>query len=574
MLTCNFLSGCTLLMPRSKEKAGNFPTFRVPVRNVQANRGGKPNAANARSAWLRSCFLSTLGPSLAEWGDNKTTCKMNPLKSSFHAVAAVLAVHVLIATPHPVMAGGLMDKQQMLLVDGKPRFILGLYENPKDDALLKEAVAAGFNLFQCAPKASELNRVQQFGAKGWVNVGNDIDLSSDSSARKHRLQEQVSLLANHPALLVWEGPDEILWNTWYGTIQELEKEFQAMSTAAGGAANLNALYHRATDFYHRGLYQEFQKVRCEFWAAVGSADPLVQVRIDDAPERVVKSGKGVAGGIRAIHEVDREHVVWMNHAPRNSLSDLALYNTLADMAGCDIYPAPANRAVGHSDLVDMGLTSVGAYTERMRLAAPGKACAMVLQGFGWGDLKQGEVTDHERAVGIGRRPSRPETRFMAYDAILHGANAILYWGTAYMKPMEDDGSPVTGRPRLWRDLLQVAREIRALEPALVAAPLKQPRIRQSETCGSIDGTGLICTLRRVDDDFVLIVLNEKQAGIRFTVEGLPGKLNDRVLHRLYTAEDRVVAGGRIVDGIASQGVHVYATSKRFEDPVVKADSSR
>jgi hypothetical protein len=286
--------------------------------------------------------------------------------------------------------------------------------------------------------------------------------------------------------------------------------------------------------------------------------------MDDAVARVCQSGEGITAGIRELRKLDSRHVIWLNHAPRNSLDDLRLYNRAADMAGCDIYPAPANLTVGHSDLLDMSLTSVGAYTERMRQAAPGKACAMVLQGFGWRDLKE-KPSDKETAVGIGRRPTWAESRFMAYDAIIHGANAILYWGTAYLKPVEDDGSPVSGRPRLWHDLLRVARELRALEPALVAPPLKAPVVHQAETFGSIDGQGILCSVRRAGDDFVLLVVNETDNGLRFSLEGLPAILDGRILHRLYSPEERQVIGRQITDGIKSREVHVYATSRRFED---------
>jgi len=317
--------------------------------------------------------------------------------------------------------------------------------------------------------------------------------------------------------------------------------------------------------FERGLYAEFEKVRAEFWRKAGRPAPAAGVRIDDAVARVRKSGEGITAGIRALRELDARHVIWLNHAPRNSLDDLRLYNRAADMAGCDIYPAPANLTVGHSDLTDMGLTSVGAYTERMRQAAPGRACAMVLQGFGWRDLRQ-KINEHEIAVGIGRRPTWRESRFMAYDAVIHGANAILYWGTAHMKPVEDDGSPAEGgRPRLWRDLLRIARELRALEPALVAPPLKPPAVRQAETYGSIDGKGILCTARRVDDDLVLLVVNETGDGLGFTVSNLPPKLNGRTLYRLYSSEEHQVNSRSFTDGIRPLDVLVYATSRRFEE---------
>lgn len=453
----------------------------------------------------------------------------------------------------------------MLLIDGQPGFILGLYENPEDDAVLKEAVDAGFNLIQCAANVEALNRVQRAGAKAWVNFGGSLDLSSDTEKRKESLTETVRRVGQHPALLVWEGPDEILWNHWWATMEQLRPELETMRKTADGKPELEALQRHGRDRFERGLYAEFEQLRAEFWNKVGQPSPHPGVRIDDAPERVRLSGDGITAGIQYVRALDPQHVIWLNHAPRNSLADLRLYNRAADLVGCDIYPAPANLAVGHSDLADMRLTSVGAYTRRMREAAPGKACAMVLQGFGWRDLKKdNEIKPSETAVGIGRRPTFSESRFMAYDAILHGANAILYWGTAYLKPVEDDGTLVAGRPRLWHDLLRVARELRALEPALVAPPVKGPKVRQAPTYGSVDDAGVLCSLRRVDDDYVLLVVNETGDGIGFSIESLPAKLNGRTLYRLHSMESHTITGRRLTDGIKPRDVHVYATSRRFE----------
>ncbi|MBI3851357.1 MAG: hypothetical protein HY298_13935 [Verrucomicrobia bacterium] len=483
-------------------------------------------------------------------------------------VAIVLAATSLSVISASGGSAALLSKERMLMVHGHLRFILGLYENPKDDAVLKEAVESGFNLIQCAPEVADLDRVQRLGARAWVNVGGALDLSQDDTHRRAQLTALVKRVSGHPALLVWEGPDEILWNNWWGTMEQIRPELETMRKAAEGKAELEALSRRARDLFERGLYADFEKVRTEFWRKAGQPSPNPSVRIDDAPARVRRSGEGITAGIRALRELDSAHVIWLNHAPRNSVADLRLYNRAVDMAGCDIYPAPANLMVGHSDLLDLGLTSVGAYTERMRQAAPGKTCAMVLQGFGWRDLKE-KPNEKETAVGIGRRPTWAESRFMAYDAIIHGANAILYWGTAYMKPVEDDGSAASGRPRMWRELLRVARELRALEPALVALPLKSPSVRQAETYGSIDGKGILCSLRRVDDDFVLLVVNETGDGLGFSIENLPAKLNGRTLHRLYSLEEQLVAKRSFNDGIGPREVHVYATSRRFEDPLAR-----
>jgi hypothetical protein len=135
-----------------------------------------------------------------------------------------------------------------------------------------------------------------------------------------------------------------------------------------------------------------------------------------------------------------------------------------------------------------------------------------------------------------------------------------------MKPVKDDGAAVKVRPRLWYDLLRLARELRALEPALVAAPLKTPQLQQAETYGSIDGRGIVTTVRRVGDDFVLLVVNETENGLAFSLNQLPAKLNGRTLYRLYSTEVHPITGSRLADGIRPHDVHVYATSRRFESP--------
>ena len=46
-----------------------------------------------------------------------------------------------------------------------------------------------------------------------------LDLSGDAAAHQQKLAETARLLSDHPALLVWEGPDELLWNNWWVTME-------------------------------------------------------------------------------------------------------------------------------------------------------------------------------------------------------------------------------------------------------------------------------------------------------------------------------------------------------------------
>jgi hypothetical protein len=229
------------------------------------------------------------------------------------------------------------------------------------------------------------------------------------------------------------------------------------------------------------------------------------------------------------------------------------YNQPIDAVGCDIYPVPFSPTTGHSDLKDTNLSSVGAYTDRMREAAPGKSIWMVLQGFGWRDLSEEGKEDTDPRKG--RRPGFSETRFMAYDAIVHGANALLYWGT---HSIEKDSV-------LWQDLMKIAQELRALEPGIVRErPGSAPISTADETYGSIDGQGPRLMLRKTGRDWILIAANDHSQGISFTVSKLPQELEGKTLYRLYSDEKHEIRSGAFHDGIRGFGVHVYATNRRFE----------
>jgi hypothetical protein len=448
-----------------------------------------------------------------------------------------------------------LDPDRMLIVEGQARFIIGLYEHP-NDAKLREAAEAGFNLIQCPPDEMALDRVRSAGAWAWINTGMALDLSEDTEKRKSQLADTVRRFAAHPALLVWEGPDEGLWNCWYGAMQELEAEFAAMRSEAAGRSSLRALLESALDCYDRALWREFEAARAEFWRATGKPCPKPAVRMDTAAQRASKMGEGFTAGARYLRSLDPGRFIWLNHAPRNSVRAMREHNRAVDMAGCDIYPIPFNRAVGHSDLVNMRPSSVGDYTDRMRDAAPGKACAMVLQGFGWRDLQE-KTDEAEAKLGFGRRPSLREQRFMAWDAIVHGANAILYWGTAYVKEPDSEDAK-----RFWGDLLTAVREVRDLEPFLVAPEVRpSPTVRVEENYASQDGGGVRLMLRKAADGYLLVVVNENPNGVAFTVNGLPPALEGRTLERFGHDGARIVKGRSLRDGIRGFDVHLYRVAQ-------------
>lgn len=129
----------------------------------------------------------------------------------------------------------------------------------------------------------------------------------------------------------------------------------------------------------------------------------------------------VRKGYEFLKDLDPYHPVWINEAPRGTIPEIARYGEQCDIFGVDIYPVPPSS---HSALPDKNASAVGAYTQRMRESVYfQKPVWMFLQGFAWGEI-------HEKSSKI--YPTPGELRFMIFDAMLHGANGIVFWGVHYI----------------------------------------------------------------------------------------------------------------------------------------------
>ncbi|HIJ53556.1 MAG TPA: hypothetical protein HPP66_10445 [Planctomycetes bacterium] len=494
----------------------------------------------------------------------------------FHKVLFSLALSLLaclfsaklqaryIAGKSPGHAGDSHFNQDgFLKINGTARLVIGLYELPKEDAILKEMAENGFNLVRSTQDVKTLDRIHKHELYGWICLGSAAKLKEVDEKSEQKLAQIINDFKNHPALLVWELPDEALWNIWWsrspwvfgGQQRELRKHIEkAKSDTIGTSiAGFSSLLEKANDYNQRGLFKRSEEIYDRLWKELQIQNPHPDWKESGCPADVDRLSTAIARGCKVIRQFDPGHIIWQNHAPRNSVKSLQKYNQAVDAAGCDIYPVPFNPSNGHSGLKDTNLSSVGAYTDRMRAASPGKSMWMVLQGFGWRDLKKESEKESDPAKG--RRPNFHESRFMAYDAVVQGANAILYWGTHYI---EKDSS-------LWRDLMKIARELRALEPAILGQlPKTIPVAIADETYGSIDGQGPQLLLGKTGKDWVLIAVNENNQSIAFTVSRLPKEIEGKTLYRLYSDESHIVKQGLIRDGIRGFGVHVYATSRCFE----------
>ena len=390
-----------------------------------------------------------------------------------------------------------------VLMDKKPRFIIGNYHNPKNLDELKKYAANGFNLVRCSANIKDLDMAKEAGLYAWLNTGSLIDFSDEPAKRKEKLTELVDRFKDHPALAVWEVPDEVLWNLGYPKLSRL--------------------------FYGPQWTQEQQ-------------DSILQVLSVAIP----KTARGITEGYEYLRQLDPAHPIWMNHAPRNTASQLRLFATGADIVGCDIYPAKEGMN-GHSDLMDNGLSAVGSYTDIMQNSAPGKPVWMVLQGFSW-ELLENPLPE---SLNHATFPSYNDSRFMAWDAILHGAKGILYWGSY----------KVNSNTLFWQAICGVTKEIAALEPFLTEPELKaRINVEPIQFTASVP-TRVACTLRKFKNDYLLVVLQE-DLGQAVNVSGLDF-MEGKTLYELNTDKNYQVKNGKIRVWFRKEP-HVLCTSRTYE----------
>lgn len=273
--------------------------------------------------------------------------------------------------PALVLVPCLLPAAGYITINGNPRFPIGNYELPKDDAGLKEMAAAGINLFHCGSKG-DLDRVAAVGAKGWVSLPMQVG-GADA-----KLRQRILELKDHPALAAWEGPDEIVWSI----------------TAYSG------LYRNKT-----------YPARDEWWRQT----PLAVNYSEREAAKVMPNLISAAKLIRRLDTTGRP--IWINEAAESDLKLIREYLDSIDITGCDDYPI---HAATRKPML------VADYTTRYRKVGRDKPVWMVLQGFAWGKLQ-----GYEEDITY---PTFAETRTMAWATITHGARGVLYWGMSAAVP--------------------------------------------------------------------------------------------------------------------------------------------
>jgi len=371
-------------------------------------------------------------------------------------------------------------------------FPIGFYELPEDDTALKAMADAGVNLVHCHSR-EDLDRVQAVGMLGV------FPLSLQQGATD-KLRAHVESVADHPALAVWEGPDEVVWN------------FTAYS----------------------GLHRKLgvHKTPGEWWRQTPEA-------VAYAEEQAEKIIPNMRAAVELIHSIDSHgRPIWINEALESDMRYVRQYLEFVDITGCDIYPIKKK---------ERRVVRVGDATERWKQVGEGKPVWMVLQAFSWDEL--GDYYDVKDTA----YPSFAESRFMAYDVIVHGARGILYWGSRFLK--SDDF-------RL--SIYALTSELDALQPFLTAPDVPDVQLSLVELTEDRAGDNVYVGVRKAVNDWLIILVNEdRNRHMGVVVDGLD-ELNGRQLHLLYDTGTETVARGELIVRMQPFDVRVYATDRQWE----------
>lgn len=251
-----------------------------------------------------------------------------------------------------------------------------------------------------------------------------------------------------------------------------------------------------------------------------------------------------------IKQIDSEHLIITNHGPVNLISTLQKYNSSTDLVACDVYPVIPHGIVPsyalypdglQGDLLNPYISQVGEYVDKMKkVVHDSKPIFMVLQGFSWEMLKPEE----ERDTSMILYPTYEESRFMAYNAIVHGANGIIYWGTNY-----------TPQPSPFIDDLNfVTKELAEMQEVL-AAPSIDLNLKKEyhELMYSVDA-GVEMVAKKVGEKTYLFTVNSDKNPVKITLNGLMNFKEATVLKENRTIK---IENGKLTDSYKPFGVHIY-----------------
>jgi hypothetical protein len=212
------------------------------------------------------------------------------------------------------LVGSYFNKDGFLQIVGTARLIIGLYELPGDDERLQEIADSGFNLVWSPQDTKALDRIDKHGLYAWISLDSTAQLRRTDHDSEQKLAEIINKFKNQSSLLVWELPDEALWNIWWsrfnwvfgGQQRELCKYIEGAGNTRTNfdTAKFISLLEKANDYNDRGLWDQAEEIYDAMWNQLQAKNPHPTWKMSQCPNQVNELTDAIAQGCRVIKHLD------------------------------------------------------------------------------------------------------------------------------------------------------------------------------------------------------------------------------------------------------------------------------
>ena len=241
---------------------------------------------------------------------------------------------------------------------------------------------------------------------------------------------------------------------------------------------------------------------------------------------------------------DPYHPLWYNEAPVGTVAEHQAYaNDTCDVFGVDIYPIGAPHGV---DLGDRTLTVIGKHTDRsMQAVKYRKPVWMIIQGFSWAHMRRPAKFQPADEAMRKTYPDYPQTRFAAFNAILHGATGLQFHYLGYTVYVPDE---------FWDAVRKTTLELKYLTPVLTARTVKNPAVK----CNNPKVNMMV---KNLDGKFYYILANESGDSISAKFTGF----TEKQLNVIFDSNPVKVNNGAFELKLEPYAVRVMSAEK-FDAP--------
>jgi len=301
-----------------------------------------------------------------------------------------------------------------------------------------------------------------------------------------------------------------------------------LSKFASGDTNTEAMLRNLVQTFRDhpavGLWKNFDEA---WWGGVSEAD--------------------LQRGYDVIKQEDANHPVVQTHAPRGTVQDLQPYNAAADVLALDIYPVGYPPGA-NSLLTNKEISMVGDWTDFLGQVANGQKEYWMIEQIAWSG-----ATPPTKTL---RFPTFEQERFMAYQAIIHGARGLMYFGGTVAATLTPQDAQLGWNWTFWNQVLKrVVQELG--DNSLLASALVTSNSTLPITVSGAAAPDLEFIVREAPPYLYILACKREGATVNVTFSGLPASAGSNG-ELLYESPRAVLAqNGQFTDWFGPFEVHAY-----------------